>query len=212
MPFFIRHPEGKLAGQWDDFYASNHDIAKTALSFMGVRPPGMMTGEDLSVIFDGKRPPPRPHFTSCYDDYVLAGDDDWFFLTDSSRFRPQLYDQKKDPQQEHNVADQHPRRRREVLAHPVRRGRRHAAAVQPPRRRSRCSADEPHPPQPCLRRGGATAAGAGVLGVAQPRAAPAAAKLGDDRARGVVVVVLPLVRAEPRGRLRGRRAARRRRT
>ena len=108
VPFFIRHPEGKLAGQWDDFYASNHDISKTAMSFMGVRPPGMMTGEDLSVIFDGKRPPPRPHFTSCYDDYVLAGDDEWFFLTDSSRFRPQLYDQKKDPRQEHNVADQHP--------------------------------------------------------------------------------------------------------
>jgi arylsulfatase A-like enzyme len=108
VPFFIRHPEGKLAGQWDPFYASNHDIAKTAMSFMGVRPPGMMTGEDLSVIFDGKRPPPRPHFTSCYDDYVLAGDDEWFFLTDSARFRPQLYDQKKDPRQEHNIADQHP--------------------------------------------------------------------------------------------------------
>jgi len=108
VPFFIRHPEGKLAGQWDDCFASNHDIAKTAMSFMGVRPPGMMTGEDLSVIFDGKRPPPRPHFTSCYDDYVLAGDDEWFFLTDSARFRPQLYDQKADPKQEHNVADQHP--------------------------------------------------------------------------------------------------------
>jgi arylsulfatase A-like enzyme len=108
VPFFIRHPEGKLAGQWDDFYASNHDVAKTALSFMGVRPPGMMAGEDLSVIFDGKRPPPRPHFTSCYDDYVLAGDDEWFFLSDSARFRPQLYDQKMDPLQEHNVADQHP--------------------------------------------------------------------------------------------------------
>ena len=28
VPFFIRHPEGKLAGQWDDFYASNHDISQ----------------------------------------------------------------------------------------------------------------------------------------------------------------------------------------
>ena len=170
----------------------------------------MMTGEDLSVIFDGKRPPPRPHFTSCYDDYVLAGDDEWFFLTDSSRFRPQLYDQKKDPLQEHNVARPAPGRRREVLAHPLRRGRRHAAAVQPPRREAgarRMSLTR----RTLLRRGGATAAGAGVLG-SLSRAAPAAAKLGDDRARGVVVVVLPLVRAEPRGRVRGRRAARRRRT
>jgi len=108
VPFMIRHPEGKLAGQWDDYFASNHDIAKTAMSLMDVRAPGTMTGEDLSVIFDGKRPAPRPHFTSCYDDYVLAGDSDWFFLTDSARFRPQLYDLKTDPLQEHNVADQHP--------------------------------------------------------------------------------------------------------
>jgi Sulfatase len=46
-----------------------------------------------------------------------------------------------------------------------------------------------------LRRGGATAAGAGVLGsmAAPPRAA---AELGDDRARGALLVVLPLVRAD----------------
>jgi arylsulfatase A-like enzyme len=45
-----------------------------------------------------------------------------------------------------------------------------------------------------LKRGGATAAGAGLLG-SLTSAAPAAAKLGDDRARGALVVVLPLVRA-----------------
>jgi len=45
-----------------------------------------------------------------------------------------------------------------------------------------------------LRRGGATAAGAGVLG-SLARATPAAAQLGDDHARGVLIVVLPLVRA-----------------
>jgi hypothetical protein len=39
---------------------------------------------------------------------VLAGDEEWFFLTDSSRFRPQLYHQKNDPRQENNIADQHP--------------------------------------------------------------------------------------------------------
>jgi arylsulfatase A-like enzyme len=45
-----------------------------------------------------------------------------------------------------------------------------------------------------LRRGGATAAGAGVLGsLAAP--STASAQLGDDRGRGAVVIVLPLVRA-----------------
>ena len=46
-----------------------------------------------------------------------------------------------------------------------------------------------------LRRGGATAAGAGVLG-ALASAAPASAQLGDDRESGALLVVLPLVRAD----------------
>jgi arylsulfatase A-like enzyme len=45
-----------------------------------------------------------------------------------------------------------------------------------------------------LRRSGATAAGAGVLG-SLATASAASAQLGDDRGRGAVVVVLPLVRA-----------------
>lgn len=46
-----------------------------------------------------------------------------------------------------------------------------------------------------LRRGGATAAGAGVLG-SLAAAAPASAQLGDDRGRNALLVVLPLVRAD----------------
>jgi arylsulfatase A-like enzyme len=46
-----------------------------------------------------------------------------------------------------------------------------------------------------LRRGGATAAGAGVLG-ALTAAGPASAQLGDDRGRNALLVVLPLVRAD----------------
>ena len=73
VPCMIRHPEGKLAGQTSDYFASTHDVSPTLLSFMGVRRPGLMDGEDLSVLFDGGRPPDRPWFTSCYDNYVLAG-------------------------------------------------------------------------------------------------------------------------------------------
>ena len=75
---------------------------------MGARAPGMMTGEDLSVIFDGKRPAPRPHFTSCYDDHVLAGDYDWFFISDSEGKRKRLYDKRKDPKELVDVAPEHP--------------------------------------------------------------------------------------------------------
>jgi arylsulfatase A-like enzyme len=46
-----------------------------------------------------------------------------------------------------------------------------------------------------LRRGGASAAGAGVLG-SLASAGTASAQLGDDRGRGALVIVLPLVRAD----------------
>jgi arylsulfatase A-like enzyme len=108
VPFMIRHPEGKLAGEWSDYFASTHDIPRTALSFMGARAPGMMSGEDLSVIFDGKEPAARPYFTSCYDDHVLAGDYEWFFISDSEGRRKRLYNRLEDPQEINDVAADHP--------------------------------------------------------------------------------------------------------
>lgn len=108
VPYMIRHPEGKLAGEWSDYHASTHDIPRTLLGFMGVRAPGMMNGEDLSVLFDGKEPPARPVFTSMYERYVLAGDDDWFMIADSKGGVKRLFDKRKDPKETVDVADQHP--------------------------------------------------------------------------------------------------------
>jgi arylsulfatase A-like enzyme len=108
VPCMIRHPEGKLAGETSDYFASTHDVPATLLSFMGVRRPGMMDGEDLSVLFDGKRPPDRPWFTSCYDNYVLGGDADWFFISDSEGRRKRLYDKHSDPLELKDVAAEHP--------------------------------------------------------------------------------------------------------
>jgi arylsulfatase A-like enzyme len=108
VPAMIRHPEGKLAGQTSDYFASTHDVAPTLLSFMGVRAPGMMNGEDLSVLFEGGTPPERAQFTSCYDDHVLAGDRDWFLLADSEGRLKRLYDKRSDPRELHDVAADHP--------------------------------------------------------------------------------------------------------
>jgi len=108
VPYMIRHPEGKLAGQVSDFFASTHDVARTVCSFMGVRAPGAMDGEDLSVLFEGREPPPRPYFMASYADYVLAGDRDWVLVSDSRGDRKRVYDKKKDPIEYENVADEHP--------------------------------------------------------------------------------------------------------
>jgi arylsulfatase A-like enzyme len=108
VPAMIRHPEGKRAGETSDYFASTHDVARTLLSFMGVRAPGMMNGEDLSVLFDGGEPPERRWFTSCYDNYVLAGDRDWFLISDSEGRRKRLYDKRQDPMELHDVAAEYP--------------------------------------------------------------------------------------------------------
>jgi arylsulfatase A-like enzyme len=108
VPCMIRHPEGKRAGETSDYFASTHDVPRTLLSFMGVRAPGMMAGEDLSVLFDGGAPPDRPLFTSCYDDHLLAGDADWFLLADSEGRRKRLYDKRADPTEVNDVAAEHP--------------------------------------------------------------------------------------------------------
>jgi hypothetical protein len=75
---------------------------------MGVRAPGMMNGEDLSVLFEGGTPPDRRWFTSAYEDYLLAGDRDWFLLSDTDGLRKRLYDKRHDPKELHDVAREHP--------------------------------------------------------------------------------------------------------
>jgi arylsulfatase A-like enzyme len=109
VPAMIRHPEKKLAGRRSDFFASTHDVARTLLGFMGVRAPGMMTGEDLSGLFEGTPPThERPYFTACYADYVLAGDHDWFLIADSEGRRKRLYNKRDDPCENVDVSAQHP--------------------------------------------------------------------------------------------------------
>ncbi len=108
VPCMIRHPEGKLAGQTSDYFASTHDVPRTLMSFMGVDPIGIMNGEDLSVLFDGKEPPGRPIWTSMYERYLLAGDHEWFMISDSKGATKRLFNTKRDPQQLLDVADQHP--------------------------------------------------------------------------------------------------------
>jgi arylsulfatase A-like enzyme len=108
VPCMIRHPEGKLGGQRSGYFASTHDVAPTLLSFMGVRAPGAMNGEDLSVLFEGRRPPERRWFTSCYADHLLAGDGDWFLIADSEGLRKRLYDKRTDPGELRDVASEHP--------------------------------------------------------------------------------------------------------
>ncbi|AHY47614.1 Arylsulfatase A-related enzyme [Rubrobacter radiotolerans] len=105
IPFFIRHPEGRGAGQESDFYASLHDIAPTVLSQVDLPVHEQMTGQDLSPLLDGDPPnEERPYFTLGYNDHSSARDDDYVLVCRSDGENPRLYDLREDPNMDRDIA------------------------------------------------------------------------------------------------------------
>jgi arylsulfatase A-like enzyme len=108
VPFLIRHPEGRGAGETSDHYASTHDVAPTILGFLGIEPRSPMEGQDLSVLFDGGDPDPRPHFTLGYHTYVWARDDRYVMFGSHDRASAKLFDLREDPEMRQDIAVGHP--------------------------------------------------------------------------------------------------------
>ena len=106
--FFIRHPEGKRAGEASDHFASTHDVAPTILGMLNIEPPEPMDGHNLSVLFDGKDPVPRDHLTSGYKEYVWARDDRHVMFSRNDGSEPRLYYAQIDPWQERDLAEDDP--------------------------------------------------------------------------------------------------------
>ena len=108
VPFMIRHPEGKGAGQTSDHFASTHDVAPTILGFLGIEPEQPMDGQDLSVLFDGGQPEDRQHFTLGYHDHVRAMDEDYAMISKNDGSNALLYDLNADPEMRQDVAAARP--------------------------------------------------------------------------------------------------------
>jgi arylsulfatase A-like enzyme len=107
--YYVRHPEGKGAGQTSDFYASTHDIAPTVLAAFGVPQTQPMDGQDLTPILEGNGPEEeRPHFTLGYDEYSWCRDEDYAMFCINDLSAPKLYDLRKDPNMDDNIADGNP--------------------------------------------------------------------------------------------------------
>jgi arylsulfatase A-like enzyme len=104
VPFLIRHPEGKGAGQTSDFYASTHDVAPTILGFLGIDPPQPMDGQDLSVLFDGGQPGERAHITLGYDEYVWTRDEHYVMVSRNDGSVAKLYDLTADLEMNNDIA------------------------------------------------------------------------------------------------------------
>jgi arylsulfatase A-like enzyme len=108
VPFMIRDPERRRAGETSDYFASTHDVARTLLSYMGVRPTGEMDGEDLTVMFDAGQPAAREHFIAMYEDYFIAGDGRFVLLSDAAGLERRLYDTRVDPGELNDIAADNP--------------------------------------------------------------------------------------------------------
>jgi arylsulfatase A-like enzyme len=105
IPFFVRHPDGRGAGQTSDFYASIHDIAPTILANMGIEQPQPMDGQDLTPILDGGSPvEERPHFTLGYDEYSWARDDNYVLACRNDGSESRLYDLREDPNMDNDIS------------------------------------------------------------------------------------------------------------
>lgn len=108
IPFLLRHPEGKGAGQTSEYFASTHDVGPTILGMLGLKPPTPMDGQNLGVLLDGQEPAPRTYFTLSYNKHVLARDDRYVLTCRNDGAEAKLYDSQTDPAQLHNIADNHP--------------------------------------------------------------------------------------------------------
>jgi arylsulfatase A-like enzyme len=105
ITFFIRHPEGKGAGQTSDYYASTHDVAPTVLGSLGVEPPSPMAGQDLTVFLDGGEPEQkREYFTAGYHDHVWARDEAYLMFARSDGSEAKLFDLREDPSMNKDIA------------------------------------------------------------------------------------------------------------
>ena len=108
VPLVIVDPEGRRAGHESAYLASTHDVGPTVLGMAGVRPPLVMEGVDLSVLFDGHSPPKRTVAYGGYSDSHYVRTDRWVYMADNRFERPKLFDLREDPLEHRDVAAKHP--------------------------------------------------------------------------------------------------------
>ena len=95
IPFLIRYPDGTMAGDDIDWYASTHDVAPTLLSYMGLDIPGKMWGEDLTALFDDVDEEdlyPRPYSITGSGSLIMVRDDRWLMVADREEIERRMYD------------------------------------------------------------------------------------------------------------------------
>jgi arylsulfatase A-like enzyme len=99
VPYLIRHPSGQNGGDHIAWYASTHDVAPTALSFLGLTIPGKMDGEDLTALFDDVDQwdlPKREKVITAVGSQIVIRDNRWLVVADRERTIRRMYDDDED--------------------------------------------------------------------------------------------------------------------
>jgi arylsulfatase A-like enzyme len=110
VPFLLRDPSGRMAGQTTPYFVSPHDVGPTLLSMTGMPTPGVMNGVDVSPLLAGGRPRLRRRFCfGGYANHFYYRDDEWAFIADGNDSGRELFDLRADPGELRSVAAQHPK-------------------------------------------------------------------------------------------------------
>jgi arylsulfatase A-like enzyme len=115
VPLIIVHPERRRAGDASDYFASTHDLAPTLLRMAGVRRPERMNGVDLSRAFRGRKLPERDYAWGGYSDSFFIRSRHWMLWGYNRPGNFRLFDLRRDPGMNRNVAGSNPGTVRELL-------------------------------------------------------------------------------------------------
>jgi arylsulfatase A-like enzyme len=99
IPYLVRHPHGQNGGDDIDWYATTHDVAPSALSFLGLTIPGKMDGEDLTALFDDVDEwdmPKRNTSITAVGTQIIIRDKRWLVVADRERTLRRMYDDDED--------------------------------------------------------------------------------------------------------------------
>jgi arylsulfatase A-like enzyme len=108
VPLILVHPEHRRAGHASDWFASTHDVAPTLISMAGLRTPHRMTGADLSRPFRGHKLPERKYAWGGYSDSFYIRSHDWVLWGYNKPGNFKLYNLRRDPGMNHNLAASNP--------------------------------------------------------------------------------------------------------
>ena len=111
IPLMIK-PPGGINGPKKIYktYVYHHDITATILGFVSNKIPESLEGIDLSIFLDepDQKLEGRDYITCGFNIYTLYKDDDFALITSNDQKDQKLYDLKKDPEWNNNIATDYP--------------------------------------------------------------------------------------------------------